>query len=182
MRRQPHLYFSGNIDAKFGGVFALMDFICGWGALAFGFVAVTASLDPFRFVFEEFLPHPYNRTPVTTCAGMIVQIALSTLCTWEHLRFIVFVGILLAVLTLIGLSFIKIMLKLPGPLCIQIYNHARIILASVFRLLGDLGCAITVVMHVLTIFLFWVGLRTWNDIPLPICLGSLALGMILFIM
>lgn len=64
-------------------LFCIGDFVFGGAILLTTVITVSASLDPFRIVFDDLLSHPYDRTFGIIVASWFVRIALGYLCLCE---------------------------------------------------------------------------------------------------
>lgn len=178
MRRQRRRqYSSSQTNDMIRGYPFIIDCIIGLLIISVTMLSLIASLDPFRFVFEEFLPHPYFRSIEIIVGSWLARLILCIMCCCEFFRFIIFLAILLAAGTLTAISLVKIMLALPGNICIPVYFQSRVLIASVFGVASTLVGVLTLVMHFSTIFLFWGGIMCWDYVPHLVCATLLGLGI-----
>lgn len=148
-----------------GAILVFGELVSGIFTILVVLVGVLTELDPFHFLLEEFLPHPYYRTNSTIVASWIVRFFLAALCGCEFMRWALFVSYSLVVLAITGISLLNCLLKFVGNYCIFSYIELRIILGSVLNIVGKMMGVVTPLAHLITICFLWMGLQSWNQIP-----------------
>lgn len=167
-----------NQNDALGFILLLGDIFSGTIVLGLVLIGVATSLDPCHLVFEEFLPHPYFRSIETIVTSWIARFVLCALCSCEFMRFALIVEFVVAILSLVGVSLLNTLLKIAENHCIWVYIKLRIIVASVLQIVGRTMGTATLFAHISTIFLFWVGIRCWNNIPKFLAMFFILIGII----
>lgn len=140
-------------------------FVVGCGLGQFGvfiFIVVTTSIDPFHYVLNEFLPHPYQRGIGKILATWIARVILTATCICEFIRFSVLLVIILTLNFLMMTACVKKMLIIPANKCVQLYLQLR----ACFALF------LIFYRH----FFFWFGICCWKFVPHALLLMAILAG------
>lgn len=152
-----------------------------WGSIPFSLFGVILGLDPYKYVFEEFLPHPTHRSIGIIIGFWIARLILATLSVSEFVRFITFLFFIIALATLMCVSCLTKILTIPGNSCFQFYTQLRIIFAWGCDVISNPIGYLTLFTHFSTIFFFWFGIRCWNFDSLFLALVSVSTGIFLVV-
>lgn len=140
----------------------------GWFSIFAAFAGVAMGIDPYNYVFEEFIPHPTYRGIGFITGVWMARFGLSILCVCEFIRFIIFLIFIITLLTLMCASSLTKMLTIRGNACVILYAQLRILFAWGFAILSDpVGFAI-LCTHFATIFSFGLPSTVGNLFRFPL--------------
>lgn len=150
-----------------------------FSSLVFVFCGVIIGLDPFNYIVEDFLPHPYHRSIEIVVTSFLARLLLSSLCGCEFARFTTFFVFLFTLMALLTVSGLKNMLQIRRSSCVHFYIQLRIIFAWAFAILSDPFGLLMFLTHLATVYFLWFGIRCKELLPLILVVISVAVGIFL---
>lgn len=156
-------------------------FTCWAQSLISTFVVVIAGLDPFNYVFEDFLPHPYQRSMEIIVCSFLARLLLSGLCICEFIRFATFFVFLFTAMALLTVSSLTKIQVIHGSSCIHLYAQLRIIFAWAFSVLCHPFGLLMFLTHLATVFFLWFSICCRALVPLILSMITVVVGIFLII-
>lgn len=137
--------------------------------------------DPFYYIFEELLPHPYFRERFLICLIPLIRFVLGFICLMEFLRLGVFVLLGIFIVGYVFISLAQNLHKIQRStkrlhtfVC-MFYTQLRILFVTIQDFIQT-GASLAVFLgHVGTIMAFWFVITCLNYVP--ILVSILAVGV-----
>lgn len=147
----------------------------------FVLIAVSTNLDPFYFIAEDYLPHPYYRSLEMILIVPIIRFILGFVCVIEFLRFALIMVFILILATYVVISVSKLLQKMSQEVCLLFYTQLRTILALVSYHLDLFAGALIFVGQFVTILALWMILKLFGYLSVYIfaCICLVAAYIIL---
>lgn len=147
------------------------------GAILFSCSMIVIGFDPFKYVFEEFLPNAYNRSMEVIVSSYLARFLLTSLCVCEFIRFATFLVFILAMMALLTVSVLTKMQNIHGCICIHFYTQLRIMFQGTFAVLSHPLGLLMFLTHLATVFFLWFGIRCWEFVPFILDMISVITGL-----
>lgn len=160
-----------------GPMLLMLVFGCGLGQFGVTFFVVLTSIDPFYYVFDEFLPHPYQRGLEIILATWIARVILTATYICEIARFSMHCAFILTLHILMIASCVKQMLTIPGNKCIKLYLQLRTCFAWIFAIFTNISGILIFYSHFVIVFFFWFAIRCRKFVPLALLLMAILAGI-----
>lgn len=144
-------------------------------------IAMLTKVDPFYYVFEEILPHPYIRSPKLIVGSLMIRFVLMFLACYEFSRFMLTHIVLVFILFLSAmLSFLKSLRNFSSKESIEWYVKFKVTLSPVHTLLGHLVGGLVPWAHFGTVVCLWLAIDCWELISEVVAFILLLLAMLIF--
>lgn len=145
-------------------------------------VCVSLSIDPFYYVAEEILTHPYDRSLLEILGSYAVRLAVLILSAQEYLRWVALVSYAILVS---GFGVISVLCKLQkirdSRKSVPLYSRLFITFVAAEEGLGIVSCLGIFLLHFGTVLTLWVSIRCWDLVPMSILFICCLLGVSLLL-
>lgn len=127
-------------------------------------IMLVTHLDPFYYVFEELLPHPFYRNMELIVGIYLTRVLLGAICVYDFCRFLL-TFLFVFMLFLSGMiRILNEMKQVQGTRCLKFYLNLRITLRPIRHVIGIMVGGVVPWAHFGTAALLWISIRCWEFI------------------
>lgn len=159
----------------------LVNIAIGTAPIVIAIISVLTNMDPGRIVLAEFLPHPYTRNIRVIMLSFMIRstVAIGFFC--EVCRFGTYLLLLCTISFMAMFSIAKKLLRISVVNCVNFthtYVQLKVIIASIYTLLGHAMGVFILLAHFLTIFALWISFRCWDYVNFLVAIVSIIIGCV----
>lgn len=128
-------------------------------------VGTFTELDPFYFISEELLPHPFIRSIPVIIGVWLIRFMLGFLCVADFIRFGIFL-ITTAILTVHVIISVAMRLKrIDRYSCPFLYTQLRLLVAAIIWEVNVIAAGLIFVAQFASVFILWLVIKARNYLP-----------------